>query len=201
MEKHSDSRLLQMIREDHHPAFTTLVNRYWEEIYRFTRSRIRQEADAQDIVQEIFISCWNNRKHLYAGKNDQFTAYLYQAARYAVIDYYSRSQTMVYNEVLLESFIGHQPVNMTESRLQLKELDACIRQEVDRLPEQLRVPFVLSREANMSLKEIATQLSLSEQTIKNNITKALGILRRRLHQQDIYLLMAGLPLYHKFIIP
>lgn len=157
-------------------------------IYRFTRSRIRQEADAQDIVQEIFISCWNNRQHLYAGKNDQFNAYLYQAARYAVIDYYSRAHTTIYNEVLLESFLEHQPLNMTESRLQLKELDTYIRQEVDKLPEQLRVPFVLSREAHLSLKEIAAQMSLSEQTVKNNITKALGILRRRLHENDIYLL-------------
>jgi RNA polymerase sigma-70 factor (family 1) len=205
MEKHSDYRLLLLIREGNHPAFTVLVNRYWEEIYNYTKSRIRQDADAQDIVQEIFISCWKNRTHLHTGRNDRFTSYLYQAARYAIIDYFSRPGNTIYNEVLLETCIDHQTENITEIQLHLKELQHHIKKEVDNLPERLRTPYLLSREDNLSLKEVARKMSLSEQTVKNNITKALQILRTRLHENDnlirIFILVTLMPSYYEFIIP
>ena len=205
MEKHSDQHLLLLIQEGNHPAFTTLVNRYWDEIFSYTKSRIRHAADAQDIVQDIFISCWNNRLHLHTGKNDRFNSYLYQAARYAIIDYFSRPGVTIYNETLLETLIDSQIDNMTENRLQVKELEYHIQQEVNKLPERLKVPYILSREGNLSLKDIAKEMSLSEQTVKNNITKALGILRTRLQENEqfirVLIFAAAIPACSELIIP
>ncbi|MCW3464726.1 RNA polymerase sigma factor [Chitinophaga nivalis] len=184
MEKLSDNKLLLLIKEGNHPAFTTLVNRYWEQLYVYTKSKVRQEADAQDIVQEIFISCWNNRATLYTGQNDRLTAYLYQAARYAIISYFSRPGNTIYNESLLTAISEHQTENITETALQLKELEQQIRIEVNKLPERLRTPYLLSRDANLSLKDIAQQMSLSEQTVKNNISSALRVLRTRLYENN-----------------
>lgn len=187
MEKLTDNRLLLLIQEGNHAAFTTLVNRYWEEIYIYTKSRIRQRAEAQDIVQDIFISCWNSRERLHVGENGKLTAYLYQAARYAIIDYFAKPGTTIYNDLLLES-IAELPVeNNLESQLYVKELEHHIREEVEQLPERLKVPYLLSREENLSLKDIAHRLSLSEQTVKNNITLALRTLRARLHENGHYI--------------
>nr|WP_295874329.1 sigma-70 family RNA polymerase sigma factor [uncultured Chitinophaga sp.] len=205
MEKLTDHRLLLLIQQGNHTAFTTFVNRYWEEVYTYTKSRIRQGADAQDIVQDIFISCWNNRGHLHTGANGRLTAYLYQAARYAIIDYFSRPGVTIYNDILLEAAADNQMENNAETQLYLKELEHHIRQEVDQLPDRLKTPYLLSREGNLSLKDIAQQMSLSEQTVKNNITLALRILRTRLHGNEHYLstllLLLAIPSYNNLIIP
>ncbi|WP_211999878.1 sigma-70 family RNA polymerase sigma factor [Chitinophaga sp. HK235] len=205
MEKLTDHRLLLLIQKGNHAAFTAFVNRYWEEIYTYTKSRIRQGVDAQDIVQDIFISCWNNRERLHTGENGRLTAYLYQAARYAIIDYFSRPGITVYNDILLEAVADRQMENNSEAQLYLKELELHIRQEVDQLPDRLKMPYLLSREGNLSLKDIALKMSLSEQTVKNNITTALRILRARLHENEHYLgtlmLLLALPSYNNLIIP
>ncbi|RBL88200.1 sigma-70 family RNA polymerase sigma factor [Chitinophaga flava] len=205
MEKLTDHRLLLLIQKGNHAAFTAFVNRYWEEIYTYTKSRIRQGVDAQDIVQDIFISCWNNRERLHIGENGRLTAYLYQAARYAIIDYFSRPGITVYNDILLEAVADRQMENNSEAQLYLKELELHIRQEVDQLPDRLKMPYLLSREGNLSLKDIALKMSLSEQTVKNNITTALRILRARLHENEHYLgtlmLVLALPSYNNLIIP
>lgn len=205
MEKLSDHGLLLLIQKGNHAAFTVLVNRYWEEMYTYVRGRIKQGVDAQDIVQDIFISCWNNRERLYAAENGRFTAYLYQAARYAIIDYFSKPGITVYNDILLEAAEGRQMENNSEARIYLKELEQHLRQEVEQLPERLKIPYLLSREANLSMKDIARKMSLSEQTVKNNITLALHILRTRLHESEHYLgvlmLLLTIPSYHELIIP
>lgn len=187
MEKLTDRQLLSLIQEGNHAAFTNLVNRYWEEIFIYIKSRIRQSADAQDMVQDIFISCWNSRERLYVGDNGRLNAYLYQAARYTIIDYFAKPGTTVYNDILLEQAADYEKEDNFESKIYLKELEHCIREEVNLLPERLRTPYLLSREANMSMKDIALKLSLSEQTVKNNITLALRTLRMRLHENGHYL--------------
>lgn len=187
MEKLTDRQLLSLIQEGNHAAFTNLVNRYWEEIFIYIKSRIRQSADAKDMVQDIFISCWNSRERLYVGDNGRLNAYLYQAARYTIIDYFAKPGTTVYSDILLEQAADYEKEDNFESKIYLKELEHCIREEVNLLPERLRTPYLLSREANMTMKEIALKLSLSEQTVKNNITLALRTLRTRLHENGHYL--------------
>lgn len=184
MEKLSDQRLLDQIRTGNHPAFTTLVNRHWEALYRYTCSRIRQEADAVDIVQEIFISCWNNRDTLYTDANDSLSSWLFKAARYCIIDHYSRPHTTIYNEALLEATLHDVADNATTVQLEFKELQQRLEAEIALLPDRLRIPYRMSRDTDLRLREIAEQLSLSEQTVKNNISAALQHLRMRLQHRD-----------------
>ncbi|MFX1705582.1 sigma-70 family RNA polymerase sigma factor [Chitinophaga sp. CC14] len=205
MEKLSDHRLLLLIQKGNHAAFTMLVRRYWECIYDYTRSRIKQQVDAQDIVQDIFVGCWSNREKLYVGESGRFSSYLYQAARYAIIDYFSKPGITIYNDILLESATDQQMESNSETRLYMKELELHLRQEVEQLPDRLKMPYLLSREGNLSMKDIAGKLSLSEQTVKNNITLALRILRKRLHENEHYLgcmmMLLAMPSYTNLIIP
>jgi RNA polymerase sigma-70 factor (ECF subfamily) len=60
-----------------------------------------------------------------------------------------------------------------------KELAVLIEQEIDKMPSTMRSAFSLSRKESMSIKDIATELALSEQTVKNNISLALGWLKLR----------------------
>jgi RNA polymerase sigma-70 factor (ECF subfamily) len=66
-----------------------------------------------------------------------------------------------------------------DSSLDAKELESVINDEIASMSDTMRKAFVLSRHENKSIREIATELSLSEQTIKNNISQALDRLRKK----------------------
>lgn len=194
MEKLSDNRLIDLIKEGNHQAFTILVNKYWEDLYRHIHARIGHEEDARDILQEIFITTWKNRKTIYTDANGTLASYLFKAARYCIIKQFSRAQQTIFNEELLESLLSQQSTVSAQEMLETKELEKRVTDELDRMPERLQVSYRLSRYAHLSIKEIAVHLSLSEQTVKNNISIALHHLRV-LVNKDILLVLLF------FIIP
>ena len=88
-----------------------------------------------------------------------------------MIDYFAKPGTTVYNDILLEQAADYEKEDNFESKIYLKELEHCIREEVNLLPEKLRTPYLLSREANMSMKDIALKLSL----VKYNIPETFSL--------------------------
>jgi RNA polymerase sigma-70 factor (family 1) len=190
MEKLSDNRLMELTKGGNNHAFTALVNRYWENMYKHVHARLRHEDDAKDIVQEIFISVWKNRDTITVDENGTLGSYLFQAARYAVIDHFASPGTVIYNEELLASMIttsGHE-------QLELKEIEQQVIHVLDNMPERLQLPFRLSRYQHLSNKEIAARLSLSEQTVKNNISITLRHLRAHIGEAGVLFILS-------FIIP
>ena len=177
MEKLSDNRLIDLIKEDNHPAFTILVNRYWEELYRHIHARLKDEEDTRDILQEIFITAWKNRATIYTDANGTLASYLFKAARYCIIRQFSRAKQTIFSEELLENLLNQQSTTSAQEMLETKELEKRVTDELNRMPERLQIAYRLSRYAHLSNKEIASHLSLSEQTVKNNISIALHHLR------------------------
>lgn len=187
MEKLSDNRLIDLIKEDNHPAFTTLVNRYWEELYRHIHARLKDEENTRDILQEIFITAWKNRTTIYTDANGTLASYLFKAARYCIIRQFSRAKQTIFSEELLENLLSHQ--STAQEMLETKELEKRVRDELDRMPERLQSVYRLSRYAHLSNKEIASHLSLSEQTVKNNISIALHHLRVFVEKDTLLLVL------------
>lgn len=187
MEKLSDNRLIDLIKEDNHPAFTTLVNRYWEELYRHIHARLKDEENTRDILQEIFITAWKNRATIYTDANGTLASYLFKAARYCIIRQFSRAKQTIFSEELLENLLSHQ--STAQEMLETKELEKRVRDELDRMPERLQSVYRLSRYAHLSNKEIASHLSLSEQTVKNNISIALHHLRVFVEKDTLLLVL------------
>lgn len=198
MEKYPDSQLLDLIKLGDQQAFTALVNRYWEDMYTHIHARIRHEDDTKDILQEIFISVWKKRDTIVVDDNGRLGSYLFTAARYSIIDHFSRPGTPVYNEELFAETYAQQTTVSALELLETKEMEAQVNEVLDRMPERLQLPYRLSRYQQLSNREIATQLSLSEQTVKNNISIALRYLRTYLKEQND---LASVVIVILFIIP
>lgn len=196
MEKLSDNRLMELIKGGNNHAFTALVNRYWENMYRHVYARLRHEEDAKDILQEIFITVWKNREHITTDTNESMGSYLFQAARYCIIDHFGRAQTAIYNEEILSELLLSDV--SAQELLETKELEQQVLQALDKMPERLQLPYRLSRYQHLSNKEIAAKLSLSEQTVKNNISITLRYLRIHMNEQNG---VAGMLFLFSFIIP
>ncbi|MFC3198282.1 RNA polymerase sigma factor [Parapedobacter deserti] len=175
----SDVDLLSLMQDDNEEAFSVLMDRYADVLFRFVSRRIKSISDTEDILQEIFVSLWKNRHRI--SIKDSFYPYLFKSAKYESIDWLVSHKNRIANEHML--MLSLAPGNMTrsaEEELLAKELEEMLEMEVNKMPDTMKSVFFLSRKKNLSIKEIALQLSVSEQTVKNNISLALNRLRLKI---------------------
>lgn len=179
MKTWSDSELFEELKKDNKMAFSILFDRYSDILFRFIQKRIESIPDVEDIIQEVFISMWNRRSKIEVG--DSIYPYLFKAAKYEMIDWLIKSEKrnrhLDYLEINKDQYlIG----TTSEDELIAKELAKLLENEMSRMPDTMRSVFRLSRSEDMSIKDIANQLSLSEQTVKNNVSMALNRLKFKL---------------------
>lgn len=179
-----DEELLKRIQLDDQQAFSVIVYRYNLKLYRIVQNRVRMEDDAKDIIQEIFISLWNNRHNI---QTTALYPYLSRSAFYAVIDWQLlHKKNLSRHHLLLEN---EEPAVLSiENQVIADELRQELLEEVEKMSDTTKAVFRMSRIDQKSVKEIATVLHLSEQTVKNNISVALKQLRRRMVSDKLSLL-------------
>lgn len=169
-----DHMLLAALRKGDEAAFKMLYERYWSELYTMTYRRLRDEDAAKDIVQNIFVNLWTSRKEIFI--ETSLAPYLNRAVRNSTISFYKKSLATMNREAIYQ----HEQVQYTpEMDLVARELEEVINDEIASMNDTMRKAFMLSRQENKSIREIASELSLSEQTIKNNISQALDRLRKK----------------------
>lgn len=177
------------MKQDNEQAFSCLIDRYHPVLFRHLLRRTQCLSDAQEILQDIFISLWSKRLSLYA--EDTIYPYLFRAAKYEIINWYVKSERKVRREVVLltEEHLIDFPA---EDFLIARELSDLLHAEIAKMPSTMKAVFQLSREDMLSVKEIAEKLAISEQTVKNNITIALKRLRYRLKHEHYLVISAVL---------
>jgi RNA polymerase sigma-70 factor (ECF subfamily) len=162
---------------DEQRAFKVLYNRYWEPLYRKALSRLGTSEDAQDAVQEVFISLWRNRSTIEI--EDTLSPYLFTALRYCIIKRVYRKAKKGLQVPLSPEELGNVD-HYAEELFEYKELQQIIGKEVSNLPSRMQEIYKLSRIEHLSSSEIASRLSISEQTVKNTLTITLKKLRVKL---------------------
>jgi RNA polymerase sigma-70 factor (ECF subfamily) len=177
---HTDEQLIISLRKGDADAFTEIYERYWNKLLVYTMRVIRQQHDAEDIVQELFVSIWRRRDVL--DIEHALSTYLYNSVRYLAFRYIEKNST--YSDYLqrLAARIAGEEINAPglEAEIFGRELEGQIDQLIQQLPEKMQEVFILSRRHHLSYKEIADRLSISEETVRKQIYKSLQILRSRL---------------------
>lgn len=189
MNKLNDAELLSLVKKDDEKAFETLVYRYNLTLYKFIHLRIKSEHDTKDLLQEVFISFWKNRQNIVT--QDKILSYLMRAAYYAVIDWQIQNKKVLARQsVLLEK---DEPTTFpAEDHLISEELKEEIDLIVGKMSDTMQKVFVSSRWEAKSIREIAEEYGLSEQTVKNYISLALKRIKLKLdtqHWLSVYILL------------
>lgn len=169
-DKQNEEKLLASIKNDEQ-AFSIIYDRYWSKLFHYALNVLEDKTVCEDIVQEVFVSLWQKSDSL---KIDNLSAYLFQSVKFQIFNYLRNGKIAQRH---LERITFLQSHNDTEEHLVAKELESELTRLIDRLPERCRQIFLLSRFEHRSNQEIALQLGLSVQTVKNQITKALAFLR------------------------
>jgi len=173
----SDQELTVLLRERDHAAFTEIYERYWALLFRHARRMIHNDEEAGDIVQEVFSYLWDRGSSIYL--QHSLSAYLYSAIRHKTLDLIKRSRVKDKYLFSLGKFSERSNIDLNEDLI-IKELERKIEAGIELLPLKMRTVFELSRKENLSHKEIAQQLNISDSAVKKQITRAIKILRLRL---------------------
>ncbi|NML41350.1 sigma-70 family RNA polymerase sigma factor [Chitinophaga sp. G-6-1-13] len=181
-----DAALWQQVKRGDTASFTCLFERYWDEMFSMAYRRLADEATAKDFVQNIFIHAWENRQQITVESN--LSPYLFTALKYSVVRHIYRVAKQGTTDLPLSVYsLPDETEQKKQDHHEFDRLREKVQSEIAAMPDKMREVFILSYEKELSIREIALRLSISEQTVKNQVHNALKRLRFRLQNQAIFL--------------
>jgi len=168
---------------DDQEAFALIYRRYWEGLFITAVKALRGKQEAEDVVQDVFLSLWNRRKEL--DIEGSLSAYLHTSVRYKAIHYIEKNITRRDYLALLTDVAVNTLSPSAEIQLQLKEVQQTIRETVARMPPKMQEVYHLSRHEHLTHKQIAEKLGISAETVKKHIQHALQLIKTALGYNSI----------------
>ncbi|MBX3241829.1 MAG: RNA polymerase sigma-70 factor [Chitinophagaceae bacterium] len=179
----NDHELLAASREGDEAAFRLLFEKYWDDLFKIALRRLYSADDAKDVLQDVFLSFWNNIHNITL--EESLGGYLYTALRNKIFNHLEKNSKRLHT-LLQHPFTPAECEETVFSRYTTKELEHYIKKQVSNMPEKMRRIYVLSREEHMSNADIASLLNLSNQTVKNQLHHALTRLRKNLENSPFH---------------
>ena len=156
-------------------AFDTIYNKYCHKLHQFVLVYLKQEEDAEEIVQEVFIKIWKSRGNIdiYAS----FESFLFTIAYNSTMSLLRKRVVETKSREYLKSMQQIESEDQVIDELQYKELDHKIQSLIEQLTPRQKEIFRLSREEGLTHNEIAQQLKISESTVNNHLVTILKYLK------------------------
>jgi RNA polymerase sigma-70 factor (family 1) len=173
-------------------SFKRLFDTYKNRVYGYVLAIAHSPYAAEEITQEIFIKLWLCQDILH--EVDNLDGYIFTIARNRTLNYLRKA---AYDTRLLRELQDRaMPVyNNVEDRAVVSEYEQLLRDALSRLSPQRRRVYQLSRDGGMNHEEIAEQLHLSRNTVKNHMVEALRFIRSYLGQHGSLLVVIFFLLY------
>ena len=175
-ESFTDTQLISLLQNGDQGAFSEIYKRFWDKIFAVAYHRLTDRTEAEEVVQEVFMSLWKRRSSLQI--RHALHTYLSVATRYQIINRQSRDY-LKKKGISIEE-VAEQGIDTTQLWFSERELRQELDKHINELPQKCRLIFKMSRELYKSNTEIAEELNVSEKTVEAHITRALKILRGKL---------------------
>ncbi len=172
LDGYNERKLLSQLKKGDIKAFENIFNLYYSRLCEYSFFLTAEKAEAEEIVQKLFINLWENRE---TNKIHSLKPYLFKAIHNNSIKYINRKKTKAFAEKDFNLLEDSSPEN--EYYLDLYEkLEECI----DELPEKCKKIFILSKFDNLKHKEIAQKLDISPKTVEVQVRRAKLFLKEKL---------------------
>lgn len=179
----TDKEIFQRISEGDEIAFARIFTSWYQPLFWHALKILKSEFWAEEIIQEVFALLWINRIQLADINNPG--AYLYKMVTNKALDRIRKQKL----EVKIQYFIAMQPETEQGESDDGKWKRELLLKAIESLPEQRRLVYELRFQQGISYDEIAQKLSISKNTVRNQIVKALDTIRRLLiNKKEIFLL-------------
>lgn len=184
---YTDGQLLPLLNIGDENAFREIYSRYREPLSIYAYRITGVEEEALDVVQEIFVSLW--RRRIDIAVHTSLKSYLYKSAANGCARYIQRNiRERDFLSELSEVFL-QQEAPIASGHLEETEVRKKMEDIVSGMPEKMQAVFRLSREEQLSHREIGDRLGISETTVKKHVQNALKIIRQELGGTSITLLV------------
>ena len=177
MDDITEQDLIQAFKQGSHKAFERLYQMYAKRLYAYCLQFTKSVEESEDIVQDVFIKLWTNREKI--KQDDTLRSLLFIMAKHHLINAYrTRLLQPVYEDYL--EYTEALSVDDTHHKVEYDEFVRQVRKAIETLPVTQQKAITLSRFQQLSNKEIADKLSLSEQTVKNQLSLGIKSLKEKL---------------------
>ena len=175
-----DTSLVQGLKQGDRETFALIFREYWKPLLSFASKRMTLMEDAEEVVQEVFISLWERRAGI--DIHISLSAYLHAAVKYRVYNKY-REWLRRNKSWRIPGLTNVDYELPALDQLAYKELELKLRTAIGKLPQRCREAFVLSRDEQLPNRTIAERLNISVNTVEKHIGKALLLLRAELYDE------------------
>jgi RNA polymerase sigma-70 factor, ECF subfamily len=173
----NEEQVVQRAINGDREAFTRLYDMHFDRIYRYVYVKVRSQAEAEDLTQDVFIKAYEAIKS-YKWRDLPFTAWLFRIAHNRIIDHVRKTSKEKRASLDEAGAIAvGDPVAMTEQNFEIYQLKAALEKLPDAQKEVASLRFI----SELSIAEVAATLGKSEGTIKALQFSAVASLRKLLY--------------------
>uniref|UniRef100_UPI0032166ECE RNA polymerase sigma factor n=1 Tax=uncultured Draconibacterium sp. TaxID=1573823 RepID=UPI0032166ECE len=163
-------------------AFDILFTEYGKRLYHFSNGYLKSNNEAEEVVQEVFIRIWQNRKTLKPELS--FKAYIFKIAYHYILELFAKAQNRkAYLHDIAEYSVTFDP--HLDERLDYSALLSKVQKLIEELPERQKEILLKRKIEGIPVKEIAVQMNISPKTVENHLTQALKNIKKGLGEEEI----------------
>ena len=180
--KQSDLVCWQKIQSGDEEAFSFLFNKYYEPLYQFCGMFVKDSQMAEIIVQDVFVRLWTNKENCKI--QTSVKAYLYTSVKNHSLNYLKQAKKTI--SLFTELDYHDEAANSPEIEFMENEMYAEVHKAIDKLPKQCRQVYLMKRYDELKYSEIAEILSISVNTVKTQMKRAIKSLSKNLSYLEIF---------------
>ena len=177
---------IQGLLKSSYKDFTVLYEYWMPHLYQFVFSLVKSRQITKDIVQETFIKIWTRRKQI--NPDQSFKSYLFTISYHIVLKEFRRqiNHPLMGDYLLYNNDIALSE-NIVEQKLDLDEFLIRYEKAKTKLTPRQREIFEMNKEMRIPVAQIANKLSLTEQSVRNQLSSSLKSLREELAMFTVFL--------------
>lgn len=191
----NENNLLIQLEEEDYLAFRIIFERFYGRLCVFANRYVNDKEASKDIVNDVFIKFWRASKQFH--HMDHALASLYLATKHTALNHQQTIiRSMKRNFVYQAEFGDEDTFYLAE--ITRAEMFNELHEAISKLPEKAGLIIRETYLEGKSNQEVADEMGISVQTLRNQKSRALAILRGRLNKDSFELLIAGAFVIHHF---
>lgn len=184
--QYNEPQLILSLKNGSYKAFERIYEMYAKRLFAYSIQFTKSQEESEEIVQDVFMRLWTNRAKI--RQEDTLRSLLFIMTKHYLINAFrTKINQPEYEEYI--QYINERSVDDASCQLEYQEFVAKFRAILKTLPETQQKVITLSKIEQFSNKEIADKLSLSEQTVKNQLSLGLKTLKEKLGSLGVYLML------------
>ncbi|MDR6782715.1 RNA polymerase sigma-70 factor (family 1) [Pedobacter africanus] len=184
--KYTDAELAALLKAGDAVAFRQVYDAYWQKLLFVAAKKLDDVAEAEEVVQDIFLNLWNRREGFEL--KTSFEHYLAVATKFEVYKHRAKRVKQQNLEHELEASYANRE-NHDWNLYDIEALKAKLAETINALPPKCKLVFTMSRESDKTNKQIAEEMGITEKAVEKHITSAMKVLKTKFGNSAMLILM------------